>query len=74
METMCRKVTHKSVKAAIIAIKAQPEKNLAPYKCKECGHWHLTTNRRGNYFFQGFMDRVFEQDRKRAASLTPPPT
>lgn len=64
---MCQKVKHKTCRDAIIAIKAQPDRNLAPYRCKKCGQWHLTTNRTGNYFFQGFIDRVMAADAERAA-------
>lgn len=70
---VCKKVTHKSARGAILAIKAQPDKNLAPYHCKECGKWHLTTNRRGNYFFQGFIDRVLETDKEKATRLNASP-
>lgn len=70
---MCQKVKHKTCRDAIIAIKAQPDRNLAPYFCKKCNLWHLTTNRTGNYFFQSFIDRVLAQDKERAARVNAPP-
>lgn len=70
---MCGKVRHKSARAAIMAIKAQPEKNLAPYECKKCGCWHLTTNRRGNHHFQNFIDRVISADKEKATRLNVSP-
>lgn len=67
---MCRKVSHKTLRHAVIALKAQPDKCLAPYQCPECGKWHLTQNRRGNRYFQDFIDRVRAADAQRA-SKTP---
>lgn len=64
---MCRKVTHKTMGDAIIAIKAQPDKCLAPYKCPKCGLFHLTQNRRGDRYFQKFIDRILEKDKSRNA-------
>lgn len=61
----CSKVRHSNIAHAIIAIAAQPHKCLAPYACKRCSGWHLTQNKRGNRFFQNFIDRVRDTDREK---------
>lgn len=62
---MCKKVSHDDLPSAMIAIRRQPMKNLKPYKCDKCGKWHLATNRKGNFHFQNFIDRVRNDDRRR---------
>ena len=58
---------HASLQAAMIQLKRQPLKALAPYQCKNCGGWHLGQNKKGDRHFQSFMDRVFKADKGRAA-------
>jgi hypothetical protein len=64
MSMKCEKRKHRTLAEAMIAIRRQPRKALAPYFCKLCSAYHLTHSKRDDVF-QRLIDRVRKEDNER---------
>lgn len=57
----CTKATHKSAKGAWAEVHATGKRNLRPYKCQECRHWHIAHSE-SPFHDQQEIDRVIQDD------------
>ena len=64
MSKQCRKVKHRTITAAIIALKKVKNAQLNAYQCEECGYFHLGRSNEWHKV-QARLDQLFAKIKDR---------